>query len=53
MRVNLIKDNTLSKETFTQVFDILNAISGPIKFCCDGDSLIDFNEDEYFENNDS
>ena len=50
MKVNLIKDTSLSKETFTQVFDILNAISGPIKFCCDGDSLIDFNEDEYFEN---
>jgi hypothetical protein len=50
MKVNLIKDTSLGKETFTQVFDILNAISGPIKFCCDGDSLIDFNEDEYFEN---
>ena len=50
MKVNLIKDTSLSKETFTQVFDILNAIPGPIKFCCDGDSLIDFNDDEYFEN---
>jgi hypothetical protein len=50
MKVNLIKDNNLSKETFTDVFDILDAIPGPIKFGCNNDSLIDFNEDDYFEN---
>ena len=51
MKVNLIKDTSISKEVFTEVFDLLISVPGPIKFCIDNDSLVDFNEDEYFERN--
>jgi hypothetical protein len=51
MKVNLIKDKTVNKELFTEVYNILTSINGPIEFFCDNDSLINFNEDEYFERN--
>ena len=50
MKIHLIKDGDVSIETFTEVFDLLNAISGPIQFLCDNDNLIDFSEDDYVEN---
>ena len=50
MKINLIKDSSLSKEIFTEVFDILSSVQGPIEFSCDNDSLINFDEDEFFEN---
>ena len=49
MKIHLIKDGDVSNETFTEVFDLLNAISGPIQFFCDNDNLVDFNEDDYLE----
>lgn len=50
MKINLIKDSSLSKEIFTEVFDILSSVQGPIEFSCDNDSLINFDEEEFFEN---
>ena len=50
MKVNLIKDSSVSKEVFTEVFEKLNSVAGPIQFSCDHDSLVAFNDDEYFEN---
>ncbi len=50
MKVHLIKDGDVSNETFTEVFDLLNAIEGPIQFNCDVNSLIDFGEDDFIEN---
>ena len=48
MKVNLIKDTSVSKELFTEVFDILNSVPGPIKFSCDHDSLATFNDYEIY-----
>jgi hypothetical protein len=50
MKIHLIKDGDVSNETFTEVFDLLNALDGPIQFICDNDNLIDFSEDDYVEN---
>jgi hypothetical protein len=50
MKVHLIKDSDVSNETFTEVFDLLNAIEGPLQFNCDINSLIDFGEDDFIEN---
>ena len=50
MKIHLIKDGDVSIETFTEVFDLLNALDGPIQFLCDNDNLIDFSEDDYIEN---
>ena len=49
MKVNLIKDSSVSKEVFTEVFEKLNSVAGPIRFSCDHDSLVAYNDDEYFE----
>ena len=50
MKIHLIKDGDVSNETFTEVFDLLNALDGPIQFLCDNDNLIDFSGDDYVEN---
>ena len=50
MKIHLIKDGDVSNETFTEVFDLLNALDGPIVFLCDNDNLIDFSEDDFVEN---
>lgn len=50
MKIHLIKDGDVSNETFTEVFDLLNAIEGPIQFNCDVNSLTDFGEDDFIEN---
>ena len=50
MKIHLIKDGDVSNETFTEVFDLLNALDGPIQFFCDNDNLVDFSEDDYVEN---
>ena len=50
MKIHLIKDGDVSNETFTEVFDLLNALDGPIQFLCDNDNLVDFSEDDYVEN---
>ena len=49
MKIHLIKDGDVSNETFTEVFDLLNSLDGPIQFFCDNDNLVDFNEDDYLE----
>lgn len=49
MKVNLIKDTSVSKEVFTEVFDLLTSVPGPIQFSIDYNSLVEFNENEYFE----
>ncbi len=46
MEINLIKSNGLSKEVFTQVMDLLQAIDGPLQFKCDPLSVINFGNDE-------
>lgn len=50
MKIHLIKDGDVSNETFTEVFDLLNSIEGPIQFYCDTNSLVNFNEDDIIEN---
>jgi hypothetical protein len=49
MKVHLIKDGEVGTETFTEVIDILQAISGPIEFTCDSHNVINFEEDELLE----
>ena len=49
MKVHLIKDSDVSLETFSEVIDLLQAISGPIEFKCDSESVINFVEDEFAE----
>jgi len=49
MKVYLIKDDSVSKNLFTEVFDLLKSINGKIQFICDELSLIDFNSIEYIE----
>lgn len=50
MKVHLIKDGDVSNETFTEVFDLLSAIEGPIQFYCDVNNLVDFSEDYNVQN---
>ena len=50
MKVNLIKDSSVSKEVYTEVFDLLTSVPGPIQFSIDDNLLVEFNENEYFEN---
>ena len=49
MKVHLIKDGEVGTETFTEVIDILQAISGPIEFTYDSHNVINFEEDELLE----
>jgi hypothetical protein len=49
MKVHLIKDGEVGTETFTEVIDILQAVSGPIEFTCDSHNVINFQEDELLE----
>ena len=49
MKVHLIKDGEVGTETFTEVIDILQAVSGPIEFTCDSHNVINFEEDELLE----
>lgn len=46
MEINLIKSSGLSKEVFTRVMGLLQAIEGPMKFTCDPASVVDFSDDE-------
>jgi hypothetical protein len=50
MKVHLIKDGDVSNETFTEVFDLLNSIDGPIQFVCDNNSLVNFSDDDVIKN---
>ena len=53
MKVHLIKDGDVGSETFYEVIDLLQAISGPIEFTCDNRNVINFEEDELLEKKDS
>lgn len=49
MKVHLIKDGDVSTETFSEVIDLLQAISGPFEFTYDSRNIINFEEDELSE----
>jgi hypothetical protein len=40
MRVHLIKDGEVGKDTFSEVVDLLQAISGPIEFYYDSNNIV-------------
>jgi hypothetical protein len=46
MKIHLIKDVDVSTNTFTEVFDLLDAIPGPIEFNCHSNSLIQFMDED-------
>lgn len=50
MKIHLIKDGEVGVETFTEVLDLLQAISGPLEFSCDKNSRINFDEDDLKDN---
>ena len=41
MKVNLIKDSSVSKEVYTEVFDLLTSVPGPIQFSIDDNLLVE------------
>jgi len=45
MDVHLIRSSEVGKELFTKVVDLLQAVSGPIRFRYDVESVVDFSED--------
>jgi hypothetical protein len=49
MRVHLIKDGDVGKDTFSEVVDLLQAISGPIEFFYDSNNIVNFTEDDVME----
>jgi len=49
MRVHLIKDGDVGKDTFSEVVDLLQAISGPIEFYYDSNNIVNFTEDDVIE----
>ena len=49
MKVHLIKDSDVSKDTFSEVIDLLQAITGPLEFTCDSLNVINFEIDELLE----
>ena len=49
MKVHLIKDGDLGTETFSEVIDLLQAISGPTEFTCNIHNVINFEVLELLE----
>jgi hypothetical protein len=49
MKVHLIKDGDVGKDTFSEVVDLLQAISGPIEFYYDINNIVNFTEDDVIE----
>jgi hypothetical protein len=49
MRVHLIKDGDVGKDVFSEVVDLLQAISGPIEFYYDSNNIVNFTEDDVIE----
>ncbi len=49
MKVHLIKDGDVGKDTFSEVVDLLQAISGPIEFYYDSNNIVNFTEDDVIE----
>ena len=48
IKVHLVKSSEVSSELFTQVIDLLQAIPGPMSFCCNHEDVVDINMDERF-----
>ena len=48
IKVHLVKSSEVSLELFTQVIDLLQAIPGPMSFCCNHEDVVDINMDERF-----
>ena len=46
MDIHLIRSTEVDKSLFTKTVDLLQSIPGPIRFSCQPDSLINFDEDE-------
>jgi hypothetical protein len=46
MKVHLIKDGDVGKNTFSEVVDLLQAISGHIEFYYDSNNIVNFTEDD-------
>ena len=49
MKVHLIKDGDVGIDTFSEVVDLLQAISGPIEFYYDSNNIVNFTEDDVIE----
>ena len=49
MKVHLIKDGEVGKDTFSEVVDLLQAINGPIEFYYDINNIVNFTEDDVLE----
>ena len=49
MKVHLIKDSEVGKDTFSEVVDLLQAINGPIEFYYDINNIVNFTEDDVLE----
>jgi hypothetical protein len=49
MKVHLIKDGDVGKDTYSEVVDLLQAISGPIEFYYDSNNIVNFTEDDVIE----
>ena len=49
MKVHLIKDGEVGKDTFSEVVDLLQAINGPIEFYYDINNIVNFTEDDILE----
>ena len=46
IKVHLVKSSEVSPELFTQVIDLLQAIPGPMSFCCNHEDVVDIDKDE-------
>ena len=49
MKVHLIKDGEVGKDTFSEVVDLLQAISGPIEFYYDSNNIVNFTVEDVIE----
>jgi len=50
MKVHLIRSAEVDQELFTKVINLLEAVPGPIQFGYDAAAVINFNEEELFNN---
>lgn len=48
IKVHLVKSSEVSPELFTQVVDLLQAIPGPMQYCCNYNDVVDIDMDERF-----
>ena len=48
IKVHLVKSSEVNTETFTKVIDLLQAIPGPMTFCCNQADVVNIDVDERF-----